>query len=152
MNALSQFLIGLFGPLGPMIGVGVVAVALIGATLPVLMKRREDPLERLRDRERLARGEMPETRRFGKGRGAPQRLRNAPGSDKLDRYANFLEPKSQEELSESRKWLQRAGYRSPTSVRTFTPSSSALPSGCWPRGHWWCCISTARETPRSAAR
>ncbi|KFI28022.1 type II secretion system F family protein [Paenirhodobacter enshiensis] len=119
MNALSQFLIGLFGPLGPMIGVGVVAVALIGATLPVLMKRREDPLERLRDRERLARGEMPETRRLGKGRGAPQRLRNAPGSDKLDRYANFLEPKSQEELSESRKWLQRAGYRSPTSVRTF---------------------------------
>lgn len=110
MQSLSQTLTHVFGPLGPMIGLGFIGLILIGVTLPFILKRQDDPLEKLRERS---------LRTEAGASIAPQKLRNASGSDKLDRYAGFLEPQNQEELSEARKWLQKAGYRNPDAVRNF---------------------------------
>lgn len=102
------------GPLLPIFLLGAGGLILVGAAI-LLLRRRADPLDRLR----------------AKAAPAPERatLRSDSGSDKLERYADFLEPKSEEELSEAKLWLQRAGYISPTAVRSFHATQFGLAIG-----------------------
>jgi len=109
--AINAKLVEMLGPMGPLLALVGVAALLVLAALPALLKKRQDPYEKLR----LSRtGSSPRASALG----GDQKLRDT-GSDKLDKYASFLEPKSAEELSESKKWLQRAGYRGPDAVRNF---------------------------------
>jgi len=88
-------------------------VFFIMLTLPALLKRTADPLDRLKNASGPARHAPQDA--------APQaRLRNgSKNADKLDKFANFLEPQNEEELSAARLKLLRAGYRSKSAVRTF---------------------------------
>ncbi|WP_444464065.1 type II secretion system F family protein [Rhodobacter capsulatus] len=111
------------GPLGPVIVVGVLGIVLVLAALPAMLRKREDPLDKLR-RSLAASG--------GQNGAAPQKtqkLRNSSGPDKLQKFAGFLEPQNKEEMSESRKWLQKAGYRGPHAVRHFHAVQFALAIG-----------------------
>ncbi|MFD2174530.1 type II secretion system F family protein [Rhodobacter lacus] len=121
--AIADALTKLLGPMGPMIALGALAALMVLAALPALLKKREDPIDKLRAAIR-AQG-------AGKGGAAPggagpQRLRYGGGNDKLEKFADFLEPKNKEEMSESRKWLQKAGYRGANAVRTFHAIQFAL--------------------------
>jgi tight adherence protein C len=53
-------------------------------------------------------------------------LRMGSGSDKLDKFAGFLEPQSEEEMSTARMKMTRAGYRGRNAVRTFHAVQFAL--------------------------
>lgn len=88
----------------PIIILGGLGLGLVGLAL-VLLRPRPDPLDRLRPKA------APKTE--------SKALRSEVKSDRLERYAGFLEPKSEAELSASKAWLQRAGYRSPNAVRSF---------------------------------
>lgn len=114
-NSMLSMLTDALGPLGPVIALAALGGALVLATLPSLLKKRADPLDKFRQ---TAAAGIPNA---GSRAAAPkkQQLRHAGGNDKLEKFAGFLEPKSKEEMSESRKWLQRAGYRAPQAVRTF---------------------------------
>lgn len=90
---------------GPVLALVILGVTLACVAVILLLRRAPDPLDRLRQSVQRA---TP-----GKS------LRQAGGSDRLDRYAGFLEPKNKEEMSRTRQWLQRAGYRSPSAVRSF---------------------------------
>jgi tight adherence protein C len=116
MNALNEFLIAKLGPLGPLFALGFLGLILILSVLPVLMKKRVDPLTKFRDAVKP----QVEARAAARGR-APtkQALRSARGSDKLDRFATFLEPKTAEEMTAARLRMTRAGYRGKNAVRTF---------------------------------
>ncbi|MCU9847263.1 type II secretion system F family protein [Defluviimonas sp. WL0024] len=111
LNAINDFLIESFGPLGPLFAVAVLGVLLIAAALPTILKKRADPYAKLRDTAGPAAGTVrtPEKKT----------LRAARGSDKLDKFATFLEPKTAEEMSTSRLKMTRAGYRGRDAVRTF---------------------------------
>ena len=109
--SINAGLVNMLGPMGPLLALVGVAALLVLAALPALLKKRQDPYEKLR----LSR--TASSTRASNSNG-DQKLRDT-GSDKLDKYASFLEPKSAEELSESKKWLQRAGYRGPDAVRNF---------------------------------
>ncbi|SOB93346.1 tight adherence protein C [Rhodobacter sp. JA431] len=114
IDTLTTMLTDMLGPMGPVIALAGVAALMVLATLPLMVKKREDPLDKLRASVSAQKGRTANT--------APknaQPLRNTGGSDKLEKFADFLEPKSKEEMSESRKWLQKAGYRSANAVRTY---------------------------------
>ena len=98
------------GPYGPLLVVGFLGVFLILITLPVLLRKEVDPLDRLR-------ASADEGQKGKKDKG--ERLRASSGRDKLEKYANFLEPQNAEEYSAVQLKLLQAGYRSKNSVRIF---------------------------------
>ena len=108
-EAVSLFLTERFGELGPLLVVGILGLFLILLTLPILLKKQHDPLDKLRDQTRASTAAEA---------GKKQRLRSG-NKDKLERYSTFLEPKDEEEYSAVRLKLMQAGYRSKNAVRTF---------------------------------
>lgn len=116
MGALSDFLTSRFGPLGPLYAVGLLGLLLIMAVLPILMKKQVDPLSKFRDSVKTKSDTQAVAAANAAGK---KKLRQGKGSDKLDRFASFLEPKTEEEMGTSRMQMMRAGYRGRNSVRTF---------------------------------
>ncbi|MCG6904099.1 MAG: type II secretion system F family protein [Rhodobacter sp.] len=105
-----------FGPFGPLLVVGLLGLFLVLATLPVLLNKKEDPLDKLnRAKKQAAATKSPE-----------QRLRSDTKTDKLQKYSDFLEPKNEEEYSAIKLKLLQAGYRGKTAVRTYHFAQFAL--------------------------
>mgnify|MGYP001768478241 FL=1 len=111
-SQINDFLIAQMGPLGPLFAVGLLGVLLVAIALPTMLKKRADPFSKLRESSRPAGDARP-------AREEKKSLRAGRGSTKLDKFANFLEPKTEEEMSSSRLKMTRAGYRSKTAVRSF---------------------------------
>ncbi len=100
MEAIQQMIIDTLGPSGPLMVVGLLGVFLILATLPILLKREADPLDKLKA------GNAAQT---SDKDGKVKKLRTAGGKDKLEKYATFLEPQNADEYSAMQlKMLQRS--------------------------------------------
>ena len=110
MEELQTMITDVLGPFGPLMIVGLLGVFLILITLPVLLKREKDPLDKLR-----ANADGGGNKKADKA----DRLRSASSKDKLEKYSNFLEPQNAEEFSAIQLKLLQAGYRSKNSVRIF---------------------------------
>jgi tight adherence protein C len=106
---IQTLLTELLGPFGPLIVVGLLGLILIGVTLPVLMKKQEDPLDRLNPANRARNEAAPKA----------ERLRQGNGRDTLEKYSNFLEPQDEEAYSAVRLKLLQAGYRTKNAVRIY---------------------------------
>ncbi len=137
IDFISTFLTERFGEFGPLLLIGILGLFLILLTLPVLLKKHEDPLDRLRGQARA--GTVEET-------GKKQRLRSG-SKDKLERYSNFLEPKDEQEYSAIRLKLMQAGYRSKNAVRTFHFLQFALGVGFLIVGALYAIFKSATATP-----
>jgi len=114
MEQIQTMITDLLGPYGPLMIVGLLGVFLILITLPVLLKREVDPLDKLKANSR------PDPK--GKG----DALRSGSGKDTLEKYSNFLEPQNADEYSAIKLKLMQAGYRSSNSVRIFYFAQFAL--------------------------
>jgi tight adherence protein C len=117
MENIQTMIIDQLGPYGPLMIVGLLGVFLILVTLPVLLKREVDPLDRIK-----AANTSPDAGKKGKGK----QLRSASGKDKLEKYANFLEPQNADEYSAIKLKLMQAGYRGKNSVRIYNFLQFAL--------------------------
>ena len=115
LDPINAKLVALIGPLGPIMVIGGLGLLLMAFTLPSLLNKRPDPLDKLR----AAAGQNPR-------KGKDDALRTRDGSERLDKFAHFLEPKSQEELSAARLKLLRAGYRGKNSVRMYHATQFVL--------------------------
>lgn len=119
MEILSQ-LQGLFtgslGELGPLILVGVLGVAMILVVILLMLKQPEDPLKKLK------RNMNPDTQAKPK----KERLRQGGRNEQLQKFATFLEPQNEEELSAVQLKLRQAGYQSKDAVRFFHFAQFAL--------------------------
>ncbi|MDJ0637543.1 MAG: type II secretion system F family protein [Paracoccaceae bacterium] len=100
-----------FGELGPLLIIGVLGMFLVLLTLPILLKKEKDPFDQLRDAARAGARQEGDGPRLRRGRGK--------NVNKLDKYANFLEPQDEKQYSEVRLKLLQAGYRSKDAVRTY---------------------------------
>ncbi len=109
LETIKTLLTEQLGPFGPLLGVGILGMFLILMTLPILLKKRSDPLDKLR----------ASNRQFEASGAKTQNLRNSSGKDKLEKYSEFLEPQDEEEYSVIRLKLLQAGYRSKNAVRTY---------------------------------
>ena len=119
LNTLNAKLTELLGPFGPLIAVGFLGLVMILLTLPTLLKKHVDPLDKLK-----AQGN-PST----KGLNKQDRLRTPQGKDKLERYSSFLEPQDEKEYSAIRLKLLQAGYKTKNAVRIYHFSQFALGIG-----------------------
>ncbi len=117
---INDLLVEYLGPMGPLLALGGVGLSLIFVTVPTLLKREKDPLDRIRAQRNGVQSEKGQTLR----RGTETR-----GAEKLERFASYLEPKNAEELSATRSKLLRAGYRGKNVVRMFHFSQLALGLG-----------------------
>lgn len=116
MEAIQTIITDTLGPFGPLMVVGLLGVFLILITLPVLLKREVDPLDKLKASNRQDTGTP------AKG----EKLRVPTSKDKLEKYSNFLEPQNAEEYSAVKLKLLQAGYRSKNSVRIYHFAQFAL--------------------------
>jgi len=119
MDMINTFLTDNFGELGPLILVGGLGLLLVLAVLPMLMKKEEDPLDKLK--KATHRKVETETKKSLRSRS------NEP--DKLKKYAAFLEPQDKEEYSAMQLKLLQAGYPGKNAVRTFHFMQFALGIG-----------------------
>ena len=117
LQPINDWLVAEFGPLGPLAAVFGLGIVLMAVVLPTLMRRQIDPLSKLKQSKS---GAEPSNAAMRRQPGSKKGLRHdVGGTDKLERFAHFLEPKSEEEMSSARLKMLRAGYRSKNAVRTF---------------------------------
>ncbi|MDQ2092032.1 type II secretion system F family protein [Marimonas arenosa] len=118
MEMINQMLTDTLGPMGPLMAAGFLGVVLVLVTLPVLLKREADPLDKLKKQQK-------------KGRSTENKeaLRGRQRNEKLEKYAQFLEPKTEEELEGMKLKLMQAGYRDRDAVRYFHFAQFALGIG-----------------------
>ena len=105
-----EFITNTLGPFGPIIIVGALGVLMILATIPMMLKQRDDPLEKLKRNEAGGGGKKKEKQ---------EKLRRASSNEKLAKYKSFLEPQNEEELAGIKLKLMQAGYQSRDAVRAF---------------------------------
>ncbi|MGR3635519.1 MAG: type II secretion system F family protein [Shimia sp.] len=120
MEALVLMLTDMLGPNGPMIAVGVIVAFVALAAVPLLLSRRDDPIEKLK-RAQSGGGD--------KASGKKEVLRRKSANAKLDKYKAFLEPQDAEELSSVQLKLMQAGYPSRDAVRAFHLAQMVLGIG-----------------------
>lgn len=112
LDQINSILIEHLGPLGPVIAVGFLGVILVCLTLPIMLSKKQDPMDRLKNQVKRGNAQS------GKD-GEAAALRRAQGTDKLDKYAKFLEPEDQKQLEGMKLKLLQAGYKGKSAVRTF---------------------------------
>lgn len=108
LENLNAMLTDLLGPAGPLIMVAGLAALLIVAAIPMFLNSKPDPLDKLKQdgQQRM----NADTRAV---------LRDKKKNDKLNKYAQFLEPQDEQELSEIKTRLMQAGYRSKDAVQIY---------------------------------
>ncbi|WP_417270104.1 type II secretion system F family protein [Celeribacter sp.] len=114
-DLFTQLLGEELGPFGPLILIGVLGTVMVLGALIMLMNKRRDPFDRLKD--------SSHSKSFDtKG----VKLRDNKKVDKLEKYAAFLEPQDEEEYSAAQLTLIQAGYRGKNAVRMYHFSQFAL--------------------------
>ena len=133
MQSIQTMLTDMLGPLGPLMVVGGLGLLLVLLTVPVLLKRQADPLDKLKKaRDASERSASPEAK-----------LRAETKNDKLEKYSDFLEPKSEEEYSAIKLKLIQAGYRGKNAVRMYHFAQFALGGGLLLFGVLWVFLQNA---------
>ncbi len=115
MTDLNNQISEIFGPLGLIIVVGVLGLALVVITVIMMMRQPEDPLAKLK-----------RAGRAGAQTGDKAQLRHSGENAQLQKFAKFLEPEDVAELSAKQLMLRQAGYQSRDAVRVFYFAQMAL--------------------------
>lgn len=125
------------GPLGPIVILGALGLALmIGAGL-LLLKAPKDPYAKLQEAAKTQAAQSSKK----------QQLRYDNGSDKLEKYSKFLEPQDEEEYSAIRLRMIQAGYRGKNAVRTYHFAQFALGLGLLAAGVLVVLVQSQGEDP-----
>lgn len=114
ISNINALLVEKIGPLGPLVVVGGLGLVLVLLTLPILMKKRFDPMDKFREDTGFA----PKTT-VKPAKDDKRALRFGAKNDKLDKFATFLEPQKAEDLTAAKLIMLQAGYKSKDAVRTF---------------------------------
>lgn len=110
LNTINAQLTDLFGPLGPLLALGMVGLALIVGVLPLLMKKQPEPFDKLKALRKAVESNTA---------GQTTALRHSDKADKLEKFASFLEPQDEQTMTAARLKMVRAGYKEKNAVRTF---------------------------------
>ena len=100
LGQIETLLTESLGQFGPVIAIGVLGLIMIMLAVPLMLRQREDPLDKLK---RQIKAPNIET-------GKRERLRQGSRNEKLERFAGFLEPQNVADLSAMQLKLRQAGY------------------------------------------
>lgn len=109
-------LIETYGAAAPFYVLAAIGVIMMVMALPIVLRKTRDPLERFNFSDDKLRSDLV-------------KLRDDGDDGSLKGIADYLEPKDQEELGETRKMLRAAGYRGGSAVRKFYFARAALMLG-----------------------
>lgn len=123
LHTLNQTLVAKLGPLGPLMVVGGLGLLFLIISLSLLLNRRPDPMERL---QKSLKEEAEQKKKLARD----QALRSSQKNDKLQKFATFLEPQNEKDMSAARLQMLRAGYRSKNAVRAFHAIQFIAGVGC----------------------
>lgn len=112
-DLIKQYL----GELGPLIIIGVLGLIMILIAVSLMLSQPEDPLKKLQRSTAAPKSDKKSKK---------DRLRNSSRNEQLQKFATFLEPKNEEELSAMQLKLRQAGYHSKDAVRFFHFAQFAL--------------------------
>ncbi|SFT79622.1 type II secretion system F family protein [Sedimentitalea nanhaiensis] len=116
LTPINDMITDSLGAFGPILLLGVVGLFMVLATIPFMLNQREDPLKKLQ-RTNAANGRADSKK---------ERLRQTGRNEQLQKFATFLEPKDEEELSAIQLKLRQAGYQSKDAVRFYHFAQFAL--------------------------
>lgn len=114
---INEMLTQHLGEFGPLIVVGVLGVVMVAVAILLMINQPEDPLKKLQ-RNNAA----PKNQKKSK----KDQLRQSGRNEQLEKFATFLEPKSEEELSAVQLTMRQAGYQSKDAVRFYHFAQFAL--------------------------
>lgn len=141
LDNINTFLTDQLGPMGPLYAVGFLGLLLVLGTLPVLLRKTVDPLDKLKKSRRDAHAAA----------GSQQKLRTASGHDKLEKFSTFLEPQDETEYSAIQLKLLQAGYKGKNAVRSFHFAQFALGLGLLALGGAYAMLNSATGDPTTKA-
>ena len=104
---------GQFGALTPLMIIGALGLVLIMAVLPFLLIKPAEPFDKVK-MQRMGRDQ-----RESRPKADHAALRREEKTDKLQKFASFLEPQNSGELDAARLRMFRAGYQGKNAVRMF---------------------------------
>ncbi|PRY95626.1 tight adherence protein C [Hasllibacter halocynthiae] len=136
-----QPLIDALGPDGALYVLGGTGILLVLGALVAFLKPGADPYRRLDRKGAIATGGAPAAAEAG-------RLRES-GEKKLEKFSGFLEPQSEEELTEIKRKLQQAGYTNRDAVSLFYLSQAVLGIGMMALGGFYVWMNLGAEPPMS---
>ncbi|MCG7518724.1 type II secretion system F family protein [Ruegeria sp. Ofav3-42] len=117
LSQINDILTEHLGQFGPLIVVGILGLFMILVALPLMLNQPEDPLKKLQRSNAAPKGEK---------KAKKDKLRNTSRNEQLQKFATFLEPQNEEELSAMQLKLRQAGYQSKDAVRFFHFAQFAL--------------------------
>ena len=109
-------LIETYGAAAPFYVLGAIGLIMMVIALPMVLRKTRDPLERFSFSDEKLKSDLV-------------RLRDDGDDGSLKGLAEYLEPKDQEEMSETRTMLRSAGYRGGSAVRQFYFARAGLALG-----------------------
>jgi len=104
-----------YGDQAPFYAIAGLSILFVLLAVPLVMRKKKDPLDRFNFREERIQGELVKLRDGDDG--------------KLSGLANYLEPRDKEQISETRKQLRQAGFDSPSAVRSYYLARAGLGLG-----------------------
>ncbi|MEO9778731.1 MAG: type II secretion system F family protein [Sedimentitalea sp.] len=116
ITKIQTMLTDSLGDFGPVIVIGVLGLFMVLLAIPLILNQPEDPLKKLKRANRPEKRSTPQK----------ERLRQRGRNVQLDKFATFLEPKNQAELSAVQLKLRQAGYQSKDAVRIYHFAQFAL--------------------------
>ncbi|MEM6932873.1 MAG: type II secretion system F family protein [Pseudomonadota bacterium] len=116
LQRLETSLVDAYGPAAPLYAIIAIGILITLVALPMVMKKRKDPLERFSFRDARRDDDLVA-------------LRTENDDGRLSGIGEYLQPSDQGELSETRKLLRSAGYKDASAVRVYYFARAALGSG-----------------------
>jgi tight adherence protein C len=113
IDIAQNLLVEKFGPMGPLFAIGLLGLFLVLMTIPILLRKRVDPMDKLSTKTKTTENTTTEAKV------ERQQLKKADASKKLDKFASFLEPQDQSQFSAAQLKLVQAGYHGRGVVRAF---------------------------------
>ncbi|MEW2919277.1 type II secretion system F family protein [Ruegeria sp. ANG10] len=112
-DLIKQYL----GEFGPLIVVGALGLIMIVIAVTLMLNQPEDPLKKLQKSTAAPKLDKKSKK---------DKLRTASRNEQLEKFATFLEPQNEAELSAMQLKLRQAGYHSKDAVRFFHFAQFAL--------------------------
>lgn len=109
LDQINTLLTDQLGEFGPLIVVGGLGVFMILMVIPLIMNQPEDPMKKL----------QRSLNESSKAKPQKERLRQGGRNEQLQKFATFLEPQDEKQLSKMQLTLRQAGYQSKDAVRFY---------------------------------
>jgi len=110
LNSINTAISEVMGPFGLINNLGVLAATLGMATGGKMIRQPEDPLDKLKRSQTTSRSGAD---------GMQETLRQKDGNAQLEKFATFLEPSDDKELSKKHHEHRQAGYQLRDAVSIF---------------------------------